>query len=116
MTDELADEPTEFDEFEVVLLVSGEHPPQLDDGESALLHRRHLGHLRAMRDAGYLKVAGPLDEQRDDRWRGLCFYQVGSIDEATRLASLDPAVVAGRFSVDVMKWYTPKGEMIFPSP
>jgi uncharacterized protein YciI len=115
VTDDLAEEPAEFDEFELVLLVRGEHPPELDEDESELLHHRHLGHLRAMREAGHLKVAGPLDEQRDDRCRGLCFYQVGSIEEATRLASIDPAVVAGRFSVEVMKWYTPKGEMVFPS-
>jgi uncharacterized protein YciI len=100
---DLADQPTDFDEFELVVLVRGANPPALDDAESERLHHRHLGFLRAMRAAGHLKVAGPLDRQPDDRWRGLCLYQVGSIEAATRLASLDPAVVAGRFTLEVMK-------------
>jgi hypothetical protein len=100
MTSELGDAPTEFDEFELVVLVRGPHPPELDEIDSELLQRRHLGHLQAI---------------RDERWRGLCLYQVGSIAEATRLASLDPAVIAGRYTLEVMKWYCPKGEVAFPS-
>jgi len=114
MTGELGEEPTKFDEFELVILVSGAHPPELDDEASALLHRRHLGHLQAMRRAGHIKVSGPLDEQPDPRMRGLSLYQVGSIEEARRLASLDPAVQAGRFALEIMKWYCPKGEVTFP--
>jgi hypothetical protein len=38
-----------------------------------------------MLDAGHLKVAAPLDEQPDDSWRGMCLYQVGSVDKARRV-------------------------------
>jgi uncharacterized protein len=113
---DLAEVPTDLDEYELVILLRGANPPTLDEVEADVLQRRHIGHLRAMREAGHLKVAGPLGEQRDERWRGLCFYQVGSIDEATRLASLDPSVVAGHLSLEVMKWYCPRGEIAFPSP
>lgn len=63
---------------------------------------------------GYLKVAGPLDEQPDERWRGISLYQVGSLDEVERLAHEDPAVKAGRLDIEVMKWYCAKGAVAFP--
>jgi hypothetical protein len=77
--------PEEFDEYELVVLTRGENPPLLDDKASELLQRQHLEHLRAMLDAGHLKVAAPLDEQPDDSWRGMCLYQVGSVDKARRV-------------------------------
>jgi uncharacterized protein YciI len=107
--------PAEFDEYELVLLLRGENAPELDDDASELLQRQHLGHLAAMRDQGYLKVAGPLDEPPDDRWRGIALYQVGSLEGAERLARADPAVKAGRLDVNVMHWYCAKGAIIFPS-
>jgi uncharacterized protein YciI len=107
--------PAEFDEYELVLLLRGENPPELNDDASELLQRQHLGHLSAMRDQGYLKVAGPLDEQPNDRWRGIALYQVGSLKEAERLARADPAVKAGRLDVAVMHWYCAKGAIAFPS-
>ena len=33
-----------------------------------------------MRQAGCLKIAGPLDDQPDASWRGICLYQVGLFD------------------------------------
>ncbi len=62
-----------------------------------------------------MKVAGPLVDQPDDSWRGMCLYRVGSLTEARRLAELDPAVRAGRFCVEVMHWYTEKGLFTFRS-
>jgi uncharacterized protein YciI len=66
-----------------------------------------------MKAAGHLLVAGPLSDQRDEEWRGLCLYRVGSLTEARRLAAADPAVRAGRLAVDVMHWHTAKGALPF---
>jgi uncharacterized protein YciI len=66
-----------------------------------------------MKQAGHLKVAGPFSEQPDDSWRGLCLYRVGSLEQARRLAEADPAVRAGRLSIDVMHWYTAKDALSF---
>ncbi|MGC2486517.1 MAG: hypothetical protein WA359_09780 [Acidimicrobiales bacterium] len=110
-----AEPPDEFDVYELIVLRRPPNAPALDDAAEDLLQRQHLGHFAAMKDAGYLKVAGPLSEQPDDSWRGICFYQVGSLSEARRLAESDPAVHAGRFIVDAMNWFTPKGALVFPT-
>ena len=110
-----ADPPDDFDVYELVVLRRPAHLPPIDDAAAELLQRQHLGHFATMKDAGYLKVAGPLDDQPDESWRGICLYQVGSLEEARRLAQSDPAVRAGRFSIDVMNWYTAKGALPFPA-
>jgi uncharacterized protein len=110
----IAEPPAEFDAYELVLLRRPEDRAEIDDMTAERLQGQHLGHFAAMKRAGHLKVAGPLDDQPDDSWRGICLYQVGSLEEARRLAELDPAVRAGRFTVDVMSWYTAKGALLFP--
>ncbi len=109
----VADPPAEFDVYQFVLLRSSPNRPELDDDAAELLQRQHLGHLAAMKAAGHLEVAGPLDAQPDVSWRGLAIYAVGSLAEARRLAELDPAVRAGALEVDVMTWMTAKGAVRF---
>jgi uncharacterized protein YciI len=110
-----AEPPDEFDVYELVILRRPDDAPPLDDEAAELLQRQHLGHFASMKEAGYMRVAGPLDNQPDESWRGICLYQVGSLEEARRLAESDPAVRAGRFSIDVMNWYTAKGALPFPA-
>lgn len=120
MTDEdltaprVAQPPAEFDVYELVLLRSAPDRPEIDEATAEQLQGQHLGHFAAMKEAGHMKVAGPLDDQPDDSWRGISLYQVGSLPEARRLAELDPAVRAGQLTVDVMSWYTAKGALVFP--
>jgi uncharacterized protein YciI len=109
-----AEPPAEFDVYELILLRAAEGRPEIDDVTAELLQAQHLGHFAAMKEAGHMRVAGPLGNQPDDSWRGICLYQVGSLEKARTLAELDPAVRAGRFSVDVMSWYTAKGALDFP--
>jgi uncharacterized protein len=108
-----AEPPDEFDVYELVVLRRPKDAPVIDDAAAELLQRQHLGHFASMKEAGFLKVSGPLDNQPDESWRGICLYQVGSLDEARRLAESDPAVRAGRFSIDVMNWYTKRGALSF---
>lgn len=52
-------------------------------------------------------LAGPfLDE-----WeiRGIFVYKVDSMKEAIALTEMDPAVMAGRLSLEVHPWYSAKG-------
>jgi uncharacterized protein YciI len=113
-TQRTAEPPTEFDTYQFVLLRRPEQRPEIDDERADLLQSQHLGYLATMKEDGHMKVAGPLSDQPDDTWRGFSIYQVGSVEEARRLAELDPAVRAGHLTVDVMSWHTPKGALNFP--
>ena len=56
-----------------------------------------------------MAVSGPFSEQPDETWRGFCLYTV-ELAEARRLAESDPSVQAGRMAVDVMAWWTARGD------
>jgi uncharacterized protein YciI len=101
--------PSEFDTYQLILLVRAPNGPQLDEDASAALGLQHLGHFRKMQAAGFLRIAGPIEG--DDDIAGICLYQAGSLERARYLAEDDPAVRAGRFVVRAMTWYTQKGAL-----
>lgn len=104
-----AEPPSEFDTYQLVFLEVAPGRPELDPQASLAINRQHLGHFRKMQAAGYLKVAGPVDE--DESIAGICVYQAGSAERARKLAEDDPAVRAGRFVPRVMTWYTQKSAL-----
>lgn len=106
--------PFEMESFQLVLLVRAPTWRKLPEAEAAALQAAHLAHLRRLGDAGQAVVCGPFDDQPDPALRGACVYAVGSVDEARRLASEDPAVKAGQLRVDVVTWWVGKGYMTFP--
>jgi uncharacterized protein YciI len=105
-----------FDSFELVLLRRPSSRPEITDEEADRLQGLHLQHFAAMHEAGHLAVAGPFDEQDDDVLRGLCLYHVGSVERARELAESDPAVRAGRFEVEVMRFWCLKDHIALPPP
>jgi len=44
-----------------------------------------------------------------DALAGIFIFDVPSLEEAEALARMDPAVQAGRFTVEVMPWFGPAG-------
>lgn len=106
--------PMEFDTYQLVLLKRPAERPELPEDEAARIQAAHIGHLGRMAEEGYLVAAGPFGDQENEALRGLALYRVGSVEEARRLAELDPAVQAGRLEVEVMTWYTEKGAVAFP--
>jgi uncharacterized protein YciI len=103
--------PREFDSYQLILLIRPPDQPQLDDDEARALGLQHLGHFGKMHAAGYLKVAGPIDD--DSEIAGICLYQADSLEQARGLAEDDPAVRAGRFVVRAMTWYTQRDALTF---
>jgi uncharacterized protein len=106
--------PDAFDVFELVLLKRPADAPEITDEEAERLQRLHLEHLALMEEQGHLAVAGPFDEQDDVRLRGMALYHVGSLERARELAEADPAVRAGRFEVEAMRFWCHKDHVALP--
>jgi uncharacterized protein len=105
--------PATFDVRTIVFLRRGTDPPHLTDEASAALHHAHLAYLADLGRRGVVVANGPLLEQSDETLRGMTVYAVDA-DEARRLAEADPAVLAGRFRIDVARWAVAHGHVAFP--
>jgi uncharacterized protein YciI len=75
----------------------------------------HMAHINAMGKTGKLVLAGPFEVEGTPphALAGILLFDVASIEEARAFAAEDPAVKAGRFTLEVMPWYGPKG-LTFP--
>ena len=109
-----ADAPFEMESVQLVLLLRAPTWKKLPAEESAALQKQHMAHLTAMGESGRMVVAGPLADQADPAYRGVCIYRVGSVAEARALAEQDPIVRAGQLRVEAMTWWFGKGYMTFP--
>jgi uncharacterized protein len=105
--------PEAFDVRTVVWLRRGDHPPELDDEASAALHHAHLAYLADLGRRGIIAANGPLLDASDPTLRGMSVYTVDA-ERARRLAEQDPAVLAGRFRVDLARWAVTAGLVAFP--
>ncbi len=101
-----------LERYSLVFLRRGPRAARFSDEELERLQEAHLGHLRAMREAGHLLVAGPFADQPDETFRGICLYRT-SLEETRTLAERDPVVQAGRMRVEVLSWYVPEDEIRF---
>jgi uncharacterized protein YciI len=105
--------PATFDVRTIVYLRRGTGPPDLGEQESTALHHAHLAYLANLVERGIIAANGPLLDQSDETMRGMSVYTVDAA-EARRLAEQDPAVLAGRFRVDVARWAVAAGRIAFP--
>lgn len=92
-----------------MLLNKGDFRGQ-DSIQAAQLQEQHLAHLNKLSEKGKLIVAGPFEEGGDHR--GLLIFDVATVDEAIKLESEDPAVKAGRLSMETFYWWGAKGTVL----
>jgi uncharacterized protein len=104
----------DLEAFELVLLRRPASAPDYPDEDLDRIQREHLGYLAGLRAVGHIVTNGPVVEQPDPSLRGLAFYRTGSLERARELAENDPAVRAGRLSVEIMTWYCAPGTMSKP--
>lgn len=104
--------PGAFDEHTIVLLVRPPDAPPFSEEELDRLQVEHLTYLRDLQRRGLIVANGPLDEQTDERLRGLSIYSV-PLAEALGLANADPMVRAGRLAIDGARWWTAQGAVRF---
>ena len=77
--------------------------------ETEKLQAAHMANINAMAATGKLVIAGPFENAGN--YAGVFVFRVGSLDEAKALAEGDPAVKAGRLTVDVHPWMVPQGSL-----
>ena len=77
--------------------------------ETEKLQAAHMANINAMAATGKLVIAGPFENAGN--YAGVFVFKVTSLDEAKALAEGDPAVKAGRLTVDVHPWMIPQGSL-----
>jgi uncharacterized protein YciI/uncharacterized damage-inducible protein DinB len=75
--------------------------------ETEKIQAGHMEHMMTQYKAGKLVLAGPFGDNTD--LRGLQLFKAASLEEATAIANLDPAVKAKRLIVEIHPWLTERG-------
>lgn len=104
--------PKEREAHTIIFLVRPPDAPAFSEEELDRLQLEHLSYLRDLERRGALIANGPLDEQTDERYRGVSIYGL-PLDEALALARADPMVRAGRLAIDGARWITRAGAARF---
>ena len=102
----------QFDQFALVLLVTGPKDGAIDEQRRNEIQDAHLNHLATLHEAGKLIGAGPLVGGAETGYRGASILNVGP-DEARVLCEQDPAVQAGVFEVKILPWLVPAGAVLY---
>lgn len=101
--------------YYMVLLRRGAAWELEETPEWTSITRAHIEHTRKMAKSGALLVAGPfMDARMPTDLAGVLILGVATLDEAKALAEADPAVKAGRFTVEVKPWITDEGLRVNP--
>jgi uncharacterized protein len=78
-----------------------------DSATAANLQKAHLENIQEMARSGKLVLAGPFFGDGD--LRGIYVFDVENIEEAEEMTRTDPAIQAGRLTMDLKEWYGPAG-------
>lgn len=88
--------------YVLALLKAGPNRNQ-DSTEAARLQRAHLDNIVRLAEAGKLALAGPF--LGDGELRGIYIFNVATVEEARALTETDPAIQAGRLTLELHPWY-----------
>jgi uncharacterized protein YciI len=98
--------PPNMAAYYVGLLKRGAERSRGDKAADANLQAEHIASLERRWREGTLVGAGPVIDGGD--LRGILIITSGDLDRARAIAGDDPAVRAGRLTVDVHPWWGPK--------
>lgn len=74
-----------------------------DSATVAKIQREHLDNILRLANEGKLIMAGPFLDGSE--LRGIFIFDVATLEEAQALVETDPAVKAGRLSMELHPWY-----------
>ena len=76
--------------------------------EVLALQAGHMSNIDMLLASGKLAVAGPfVDHAEPNPLAGLFIFRVATIEEARELLVGDPAIAAGRLTVEYIRWLAP---------
>jgi len=75
--------------------------------DAQAIQKGHLAYMDELHKQGKLVAAGPFGDT--GAMRGIVIYRVKTVEDARQLAAGDPAVKAGRLTIDARPWMTFKG-------
>jgi uncharacterized protein YciI len=99
----------EMKQYFFVMLKVGPKRDQ-DSITTAKIQEGHMAHLTKMYNEGKMDLAGPMM----DKWetKGICVYNVATMEEVKALVEQDPAIVSGRLVAEIHPWYAGKGSIL----
>lgn len=74
-----------------------------DSATVADLQKKHLENIMRMATEGKLVIAGPFMD--DTEVKGIYIFNVATVEEAQALTETDPAIQAGRLTIELHPWY-----------
>ena len=92
--------------YYMVFLKKGENRSQ-DSTEAAEIQMKHQAHISWMAEEGYVIMAGPFADKGEVS--GILVFNAKTREKVEELASMDPAVKAGRLILEIHPWWAAKG-------
>jgi len=106
----IKDVPRNLKPYFLGFLIKGERWNDTEGDQAAELMHEQLAFLRSQMESQRYLLAGPvLDE---GRLAGMMIIDARSADEARALASMDPAVKAGRLTVEIYQTFLPALDLV----
>jgi len=106
---EYGDSTIVMQKYFIAFLKSGPTRSQSEE-EAAEIQEKHLAHLSNLYEMGKTSITGPFADDGDIR--GIVVFNTATIEEARKLANMDPAVKAGRLIVEMHPWWAMKGSVL----
>lgn len=93
----------------LVLLKKGPNRTQ-SKAEADTIQKQHMAHISWLDKTGKISLAGP--SEGHETVAGFLLFNTETLKEADSLAKLDPAVKAGRLTVETLPWWAAKGSKL----
>ncbi len=103
-------EATEYGMHRYVMAFLKKGPNRDQDSTTAAnLQKAHMDNIISMAESGKLVLAGPFLDTGEVR--GIYIFNVTTVEEAQALTASDPAIQAGRLTMELHPWY---GSAVLP--